>query len=263
MGILRAQSTVLVPRRLDMCRPESGFRSVASQKGQVKTHGTFCSGLWDGDGTGGGILDRMMAKPIVAILLGVLTLPALGCGDRVGSETTPEESKAKERGTMDTNKTNLKKAIFAAGCFWGVEASFRKIDGVVETQVGYTGGKTENPTYREVCTDRTGHAEAVEITYDPDKVSYRQLLDVFWSIHDPTQINRQGPDVGSQYRSAIFYLSDEQARAARQSKERLEKSARVGRPIATEIVPATEFYRAEEYHQQYFEKQRGGGCSAY
>jgi peptide-methionine (S)-S-oxide reductase len=146
------------------------------------------------------------------------------------------------------------KATFAAGCFWAVEAAFRKVPGVASTQVGYTGGQTENPTYKEVCTDKTGHAEAVEVTYDPARVSYKQLLKVFWRIHDPTTPNRQGPDVGSQYRSAIFCHNKEQEALAKASKQKLEESGRFNRPIVTEIVSASNFYRAEEYHQRYLEK---------
>jgi len=142
-------------------------------------------------------------------------------------------------------------ATFAAGCFWGVEMTFRQIPGVLDAIVGYTGGHTQNPTYREVCSDTTGHAEAIEVTYDPAQVTYERLLEVFWQMHDPTQVNRQGPDIGTQYRSAIFTHSDEQARIARASRDRAQSDC--GRPIATEIVPATQFYRAEEYHQRYFE----------
>jgi peptide-methionine (S)-S-oxide reductase len=152
------------------------------------------------------------------------------------------------------------KAIFAAGCFWGVEAAFRQIPGVIRTAVGYIGGKTQNPTYEDVCGDETGHAEAVEVEYDPKRVKYDQLLEVFWSEHDPTQLNRQGPDVGTQYRSAIFYLTPEQQTAAIASKQALEKSGRYRRPIVTEIVPATPFYRAEDYHQQYLEKRGLATC---
>jgi peptide-methionine (S)-S-oxide reductase len=149
----------------------------------------------------------------------------------------------------------MAKATFAAGCFWGVEATFRAIPGVLDVQVGYTGGHTTKPTYYEVCSDTTGHAEAVEVDYDPTRVNYEQLLDVFWDNHDPTTPNRQGPDVGTQYRSAIFYHSEEQRAAAEASKAQRDASGRYRRPICTEIVPAVPFYRAEEYHQQYFAKQ--------
>jgi len=148
----------------------------------------------------------------------------------------------------------MEKATFAAGCFWGVEASFRQVRGVRDAQVGYTGGHKENPTYKEVCYTDTGHAEAVEVTFDPEVVSYEDLLDLFWRIHDPTQLNRQGPDVGTQYRSAIFFHDSRQEAAARASKAGLQKSGRLPRPVVTEITPASAFWRAEEYHQQYFEK---------
>ena len=154
----------------------------------------------------------------------------------------------------------MAKATFAAGCFWGVEATFRQIPGVISTRVGYIGGRTDNPTYKEVCTDRTGHAEAVEVEYDPAKVSYDALLKVFWENHDPTQLNRQGPDWGSQYRSAIFFHAPEQEAAAKTSKEKLEKSGRHRKPIVTQIVPATTFYQAEDYHQQYLEKRGLASC---
>jgi len=149
----------------------------------------------------------------------------------------------------------MEKAMFGAGCFWGVEAEFRRTPGVRETAVGYAGGTVPNPTYEQVCTDRTGHAEVVLVEYDPNEVSYDQLLQVFWNSHDPTTLNRQGPDVGTQYRSVIFYFSPEQEAAARASKEALDASGKFGRPIVTEIQPAPEFYRAEEYHQQYLEKR--------
>jgi peptide-methionine (S)-S-oxide reductase len=152
------------------------------------------------------------------------------------------------------------KATFAAGCFWGVEAAFRRVPGVVETQVGYTGGHTDHPTYEEVCTDRTGHAEAVEVTYDPGRVSFADLLRVFWEIHDPTTPNRQGPDVGSQYRSAVFTHSPEQQRTAEESRAALDRSGRFRRPVVTEIVPAGTFWRAEEYHQRYLEKHGRAAC---
>ena len=153
-----------------------------------------------------------------------------------------------------------KKATFAAGCFWGVEVTFRQVKGVTSAQVGYTGGKTQNPTYQDVCTGTTGHAEAVEVEYDPDLVPYEDLLDVFWNNHDPTTRNRQGPDVGTQYRSAIFSHSPEQEAVALASKQKLEASGRFNNPIATEITPASEFYGAEEYHQQYLVKRGLAHC---
>ena len=153
---------------------------------------------------------------------------------------------------------NRQTATFAAGCFWGVEADFRDIPGVLDTEVGYLGGTTQNPTYRDVCTDRTGHAEAVQVTFDADEVSYDTLVDAFWSLHDPTERNRQGPDFGSQYRSAIFYEDEAQHAAAEASKARAQ--AKFSRPIATEIVPHQTFYRAEDYHQRYLEKQGRRTC---
>ena len=146
------------------------------------------------------------------------------------------------------------KATFGAGCFWHVEDLLSKTKGVKSTQVGYTGGQLPNPTYEEVCTDRTGHAEAVEVEYDPDEISYNELLDVFWSNHNPTTLNRQGPDVGVQYRSAIFYHNDKQKEIAEKSKQALDKSGKFDNPIVTQIVPAPIFYKAEEYHQKYFKK---------
>jgi peptide-methionine (S)-S-oxide reductase len=154
----------------------------------------------------------------------------------------------------------MAKATFAAGCFWGVEATFRQLPGVISTRVGYTGGNSANPTYKDVCTDRTGHAEAVEVEYDPAKLSYDRLLDVFWENHDPTQLNRQGPDWGTQYRSAIFYHLPEQEAAAKASKERLEKIHCYSKPIVTQIVPAVTFFEAEDYHQQYLEKKGLASC---
>ena len=152
----------------------------------------------------------------------------------------------------------MEKATFGAGCFWGVEETFRRLAGVKETQVGYTGGSRKNPTYEDVCTDRTGHAEAVEVTFDPAVISYHDLLNVFWDNHDPTTKNRQGPDVGTQYRSAIFFHSPEQEAEARRSRDEAQK--RFKRPIVTEIVAASDFWRAEEYHQQYLEKRGLSHC---
>ena len=152
--------------------------------------------------------------------------------------------KAKEAGTMET-------AMFGAGCFWGVEETFRRTPGVIETAVGYAGGKTKNPTYKDVCTDETGHAEVVRVVFDPAKVTYGQLLDVFCKGHNPTTLNRQGPDFGSQYRSVVFYYSPEQQKAAQASKEKLAASGKWKKPIVTEISAAPEFYKGEDYHQKY------------
>jgi peptide-methionine (S)-S-oxide reductase len=152
------------------------------------------------------------------------------------------------------------KATFAAGCFWGVEATFRQIPGVLATRVGYTGGTTPEATYKEVCSGRTGHAEAVEVTYDPHRVSYDELLEVFWANHDPTQVNRQGPDVGTQYRTAVFAHDDAQRVAAERSKAALDASGRLHRPVATQIVTAQPFWEAEDYHQQYLEKRGLATC---
>jgi peptide-methionine (S)-S-oxide reductase len=154
----------------------------------------------------------------------------------------------------------MEKATFGAGCFWGVEATFRSIPGVVSTLVGYCGGKTDNPTYKDVCTDTTGHAEVVEIMFDPVQLPYEQLLETFWKLHDPTTPNRQGPDVGSQYRSVIFYHSPAQEAAARATKERLDKSGKFRNPVVTQIVPAAPFYKAEDYHQRYLEKRGLASC---
>ena len=198
-----------------------------------------------------------MAMVEILLVLAVAILLAssvLGSGPGAGGKEAGSPVQAGEEGVM-------KKATFAAGCFWGIESAFRAVDGVSSTQVGYIGGETENPNYREVCTDLTGHAEAVEVTYDPRRVSYENLLALFWKIHDPTQHNRQGPDVGSQYRSVIFFHDAGQEKAALASRKALEESGQFKREIATEIVPAARFYRAEEYHQQYLEKRGLGSCS--
>ncbi|MFN2455464.1 MAG: peptide-methionine (S)-S-oxide reductase MsrA [Pyrinomonadaceae bacterium] len=154
----------------------------------------------------------------------------------------------------------MQKATFGAGCFWGVEEVFRNTPGVTSTLVGYLGGDMVKPTYKDVCTGRTGHAEVVEVEYDPAQVSYEKLLNVFWENHDPTTMNRQGPDVGTQYRSAIFFHTPEQEQLARASKEQLEASGHFRRPIVTEITPASEFYVAEDYHQQYLAKRGLSHC---
>jgi peptide-methionine (S)-S-oxide reductase len=156
----------------------------------------------------------------------------------------------------------MKQATFGAGCFWGIEAEFRQIPGVIDTAVGYAGGHRANPTYEDVCDGQTGHAEVVQVTYDPAKVAYEQLLEVFWTSHDPTQLNRQGPDIGEQYRSVIFYHDDEQKTEAHESKRLFEKLGSFQRPIVTAIVPAMPFYRAEEYHQQYLKKRGAESCSS-
>jgi peptide-methionine (S)-S-oxide reductase len=163
--------------------------------------------------------------------------------------------------TVQVNTKKLQLATFAAGCFWGVEEAFQKIKGVKSTVVGYTGGWLKNPTYRDVCTGKTGHAEAIQVEFDPDEVSYEDLLKVFWSIHNPTTKSRQGLDMGSQYRSMIACHTQEQQLAAKKSKDELEDSGKLnGRRIVTEIVPASPFYKAEEYHQKYYQKRGGGSC---
>ena len=193
----------------------------------------------------------LMVGLILAVLgaLGVMyarNLRAGGTSPTDATATQPEDPK-------------MKKATFAAGCFWGVEETFRHVPGVVATRVGYTGGHTDNPTYHDVCTDLTGHAEAVEVTYDPAKISYAELLDAFWTCHDPTTMNSQGPDFGTQYRSAIFYHDADQEKIAKESLKEVADSHVFKHKIVTEIVPAGKFYKAEEYHQEYFEKN-GGVC---
>ncbi|MGD2246614.1 MAG: bifunctional methionine sulfoxide reductase B/A protein [Candidatus Aminicenantes bacterium] len=172
-----------------------------------------------------------------------------------GSET--ESVNQYQAPSTDKEKSNQKEiATFAAGCFWGVEHKFRQIEGVLSTRVGYTGGEVKNPTYRLVCTGKTGHAESVEMTFDPSRVTYKDLLENFFRLHDPTQVNRQGPDVGTQYRSVIFYHTPEQKNAAKKFIKELENSKRFRKPITTQVVPVEEFYEAEDYHQQYYEKRK-------
>lgn len=158
------------------------------------------------------------------------------------------------------SKNEYEKATFGAGCFWGVEDVFRKLEGVIDTQVGYAGGDFDHPSYQDVCSGVTGHAEVAEVTYNPEIISYTDLLDIFWNIHDPTTLNRQGPDIGTQYRSVIFYHNSKQEQLALESKKSLEDSGRYGREIVTEIKPAGAFWRAEEYHQQYIEKTGRKSC---
>jgi peptide-methionine (S)-S-oxide reductase len=164
-------------------------------------------------------------------------------------------------GAAHAKEAKMERAIFAAGCFWGVEETFRQVRGVVRTEVGYTGGDMRNPSYEDVCTDRTGHAEAVLVEFNPDEISYDELLDLFWKNHDPTTRNRQGPDVGRQYRSAIFYFNEKQRAIAEASKGALEGRGRFQAPIVTEIAPAGTFWPAEEYHQKYHLKRGGGSCA--
>jgi peptide-methionine (S)-S-oxide reductase len=162
---------------------------------------------------------------------------------------------------LDHPNMATEKATFGAGCFWGVEETFRNLKGVTSTAVGYAGGTTDSPTYEDVCTDETGHAEAVQVEFDPTQIGYNQLLDVFWSSHNPTTLNRQGPDVGTQYRSVIFYHSPQQRAAAEESKANLQKSGKFSRPIVTQIEPAPTFWRAEEYHQRYLAKRGQTHCA--
>jgi peptide-methionine (S)-S-oxide reductase len=163
-------------------------------------------------------------------------------------------------GRREEKQMTTEIATFGAGCFWGVEAAFARVSGVIEAISGYSGGHTENPTYKDVCTDETGHAEVVQVTFDPAKVSFDKLLEVFWTMHDPTQVNRQGPDFGSQYRTAVFFHSPEQEATAKKIKAELNASGKFKKPIATEITAAGTFYRAEEYHQKYLEKRGATSC---
>ena len=203
-----------------------------------------------------------MKKYIVTISLIILTVPlfmfepwSLKAGEM------PDKQQANPNKYLDQAiGDNARTALFAAGCFWGVESAFRNVNGVFKTTVGYCGGNSENPTYRQVCYGGTGHAETVEVVFDPAIVTYEQLLNVFWNSHDPTTMNRQGPDVGEQYRSAIFYLNDSQREQAEKSKSTLEKSGKYKNPVVTEISPAKTFYKAEDYHQQYLEKKGLNSC---
>jgi len=198
------------------------------------------------------LAERQSPRRVILVILQACDFLGI-CSSNKGQYKTERHHSGRERIAMET-------ATFAAGCFWGVEATFRQMPGVSSTRVGYTGGKTENPTYKDVCTDRTGHAEAVEVEFDPAKLSYTQLLKVFFENHDPTQVNRQGPDWGSQYRTAIFFHSHEQQEQAERFKQELEKARVYSKPIATQIVPAVTFYPAEDYHQQYLEKRGLASC---
>jgi peptide-methionine (S)-S-oxide reductase len=186
--------------------------------------------------------------------------PLVARHGRVTAPTSAPATQPGKKSAGDKGKVMTQKAMFGAGCFWGVEEAFRQVPGVIETTVGYSGGTTKNPTYKDVCTDRTGHVEVVLVEYDPAQVGYDKLLEVFWKAHNPTQVNRQGPDVGSQYRSVIFVYSPEQEAAAKASKEKLAASGKFKQPIATAIEPAREFYKAEEYHQKYLFKRGLGSC---
>jgi len=210
---------------------------------------------------------------ITALMLAAVTLVAYSgsdlffggaeayAGNQVSEKLTKNDGQSMDKNeASNMEKTHMETAMFGAGCFWGVEATFRQIEGVKATAVGYSGGHMENPSYQDVCTGTTGHAEVVQVTYDPAKVSYETLLNVFWENHDPTTLNRQGPDHGEQYRSAIFYTNDEQKKIAEDSKAALEKSGIYKKPIVTEITKAGPFYKAEEYHQQYLEKRGLSTC---
>ena len=204
-------------------------------------------------------MKRTLSLALLAVGIGVLAfVMGADAGDK---NSTPKQEPSKATtGEHDMSDQNYKTAMFGAGCFWGVEASYRQVEGVKETAVGYAGGSVDNPTYKQVCYSGTGHAEVVRVIYDPSKVSYDDLLKVFWENHDPTQLNRQGPDVGDQYRSAIFYYDDDQKAAAMASKQTLDKSGDYKRPIVTQVESAPEFWMAEDYHQQYLEKRGLSTC---
>jgi len=201
-------------------------------------------------------IDMIAAASVTAVAAFALTSGGPGRAPSAGSAGPSASAPA----SQPHKEKHVKKATFGAGCFWGVESTFRQIKGVTDTAVGYMGGTTNKPTYEDVCTDETGHAEVVQVTYDPAQVSYDKLLEVFWKNHDPTTLNRQGPDVGRQYRSAIFFHDAEQEKIARASLTALETSGRFRRPIVTEIAPNAEFWRAEEYHQRYLEKRGLTSC---
>ncbi len=200
----------------------------------------------------------MKTLPIIFVLL---LLDGCGASDPYSQRNgTASKTNGAETTEPTMNDERYEKAMFGAGCFWGVEHTFAKVDGVVDTAVGYSGGQVENPTYRQVCSDTTGHAEVVLITYDPAKVGYDQLVNLFFQLHNPTQLNRQGPDIGAQYRSAVFYYNDEQKQTAELAKQTLADSGKYSKPIVTEISEAEPFWRAEEYHQHYLKKKGVDSC---
>lgn len=208
---------------------------------------------------------RILSGAVLIILTLILFIfPALSQGAENGAKAMKKNDAIKYKALFEKKKesgmTAQEAAIFAGGCFWGVQDLFNRTKGVLHATAGYTGGKTDNPTYKGVCSDNTGHAEAVEVVFDPAVVTYEQLLDLFWRMHDPTTVDRQGPDIGSQYRSAIFYFSEAQKKAAEKSKAELDSLHVFKNKAVTQIVPTGRFYKAEEYHQDYFRKQGGGEC---
>lgn len=203
---------------------------------------------------------RLLAGVLALVFAAFLVRGFTGEAKEMTTEKPAIRTAATETASKAEKPENVETATFGAGCFWGVEAAFREVEGVVETAVGYSGGHYDRPTYRDVCSGRTGHAEVVRVTFDPESVTYGDLLAVFWQSHDPTQVNRQGPDVGYQYRSVVFHHSPEQEKAAEGSKRALAESAKHSRPIATSVEPAQTFWKAEEYHQQYLEKQGKTSC---
>ncbi len=201
-----------------------------------------------------GLIAAVLIVFVVALLAGGLEISV------VGATESGRGDRAEQAAATDQEIADMEKATFGAGCFWGVEAAFRRVKGVVQTAVGYAGGDVDNPTYRDVCNGNTGHAEVVQVQYDPAQVSYDDLLKVFWENHDPTQVNRQGPDIGYQYRTVVFYHNEDQKAKAEASKKQLDDSGEYNRPIATAIEPAPSFWMAEDYHQQYLEKRGLSSC---
>lgn len=196
-----------------------------------------------------------MTRTLACLTLASVVACVAACRPQASAPGTAQAAEQTQE-----KSTNMETATFGAGCFWGVEAAFRKLPGVHSTAVGYCGGNLDRPTYKDVCTDQTGHAEAVQIEFDPAKITYTQLLDAFFSLHDPTTVNRQGPDLGTQYRSVIFYHSPQQQAAAEAAKAALDRSGKLSRSVVTQIVPAAPFWRAEEYHQRYLEKRGLSSC---